>query len=131
MPNPCCVFLLWVGQTSNCTAFGVACLPGETITFFAQPFGTTFACVTEFEWTFGDGTTARTTVPSIAHTFTQPGNYSVTLRLTVKNFGPLLFTTRRNLLVAAEGIPALSTITLCSLGVVLLVIGFRATHNVL
>jgi subtilase family serine protease len=45
-----------------------------------DPFpGATFV---SYDWTFGDGTAARTTTPSVAHTYAVAGTRSVTLKIT-------------------------------------------------
>jgi YVTN family beta-propeller protein len=38
--------------------------------------------ITKYAWSFGDGTTASTTVPTVSHTYADPGTYTVTLTLT-------------------------------------------------
>ena len=45
-----------------------------------DPFpGATFV---SYDWTFGDGTAARTTTPSVAHTYAAAGTKSVTVKIT-------------------------------------------------
>jgi PKD repeat protein len=91
----------------------------ETVNFEAQRFGTSFDCVTEFAWNFGDGATATTTVPTITHTYTQPGSYVVSV--TIKRPDVQLMLTR-NLIVAAD-IPTMSTMMLWVMAAVILAIG--------
>ena len=54
-----------------------------TINFSTQNINT--ANITGYFWDFGDGNTQNTTTPSIAHTYTTAGTYSVSLRITDLN----------------------------------------------
>jgi hypothetical protein len=88
-PGPCTsapkdVVISYFGAVSGCTnTNGIACQPGEVITFEAKSSTYNFAVCDQFTWNFGDGTTATTLWPSITRQFT--GSNARTVRLSVAN----------------------------------------------
>ena len=53
--------------------------PGEQVSFDGSPSTTPFGEILEYNWAFGDGTTAAGAV--VGHTYEEPGEYSVTLSI--------------------------------------------------
>lgn len=53
---------------------------GEPVTFDATASKATNGTITDYEWLFGDGTTANGSTPT--HSYSTAGNYTVTLRVT-------------------------------------------------
>jgi len=56
-------------------------LPGESVEFDASG-STDDGTVKYYEWDWNDGTTDNVTSPTISHTFSSPGSYDVTLKVT-------------------------------------------------
>ena len=54
----------------------------ETVTFNATQSHSTNGNITSYEWNFDDGNTTTVSVPTINHTYTKEGNYTVTLKVT-------------------------------------------------
>jgi PKD repeat protein len=59
-------------------------LPGTTVSFDASGSGVDPGTITDYTWSFGDGSQAvdTHTTASTAHTFTTPGSHTVTLTIT-------------------------------------------------
>lgn len=57
----------------------------ETITFNATASYSPKGNITTYQWKFGDNNTTTVTEPMINHTYHQPGNYTVTLKVTDNN----------------------------------------------
>ena len=61
-------------------------ISGLTVTFDASssydPDGSPDGSIVSYEWDFGDGNSATTSSPIVQHTYTQSGNYTVTLTVT-------------------------------------------------
>jgi uncharacterized membrane protein len=74
------IIMVLVGAKSHCTG-STPCQEDEDISF-GTIGGYQFGCSTHsFEWNFGDGSPVATTqYPS--HTYTSPGEYTVTLKIT-------------------------------------------------
>jgi PKD repeat protein len=63
-----------------CTA--TSCPAGTNLSFLIQSLAVDFTCERyTFDWTFGDGTTARTSGPTVTHRFGAPGIYNVTVHI--------------------------------------------------
>jgi PKD repeat protein len=54
----------------------------EQIAFDASASYSPGVSIASYEWNFGDGNTTKLTVPVIYHTYSLPGNYLVTLKVT-------------------------------------------------
>ncbi|HMA21100.1 MAG TPA: S8 family serine peptidase, partial [Gemmatimonadaceae bacterium] len=60
--------------------------------------------ISSFQWTFGDGTSSVTAAnPYTSHSYTQRGNYSVTVSLTVTDTGGLKSTTQKTIQIKNNG----------------------------
>jgi PKD repeat protein len=57
-------------------------LAGQQATFLANASPAAGHSITKYEWTFGDGTSQTTTVPSVTKTYTTQGVYVVTVTVT-------------------------------------------------
>lgn len=57
----------------------------ETVTFNASASYDPDGTIVSYSWDFGDDNITTATIPYIAHTYNQPGNYSVTLNATDSN----------------------------------------------
>ncbi|MBK5258347.1 MAG: PKD domain-containing protein, partial [Thermoanaerobaculia bacterium] len=67
--------------TSRCSnGSSTACAPGEGVTFTMSPFGWVSGSCDVFAWNFGDGGTSAEKSPT--HSFSSPGQYTVTLTVT-------------------------------------------------
>jgi hypothetical protein len=65
----------------------------QHVTFNAsQSYDDKYGTVASYAWNFGDGNTTTVTNPIVQHTFTSPGNYTVTLLVTDSNLQPSLST---------------------------------------
>lgn len=53
----------------------------DTAVNFNASASTSADPIVEYQWDFGDGSTATRTTPTVAHTFADPGTYVVTLRI--------------------------------------------------
>jgi PKD repeat protein len=60
------------------------CLDGSATNFFAS-FSKNDETASSYYWDFGDGTNATTIANNVSHTYTAPGNYSVTVTITTPN----------------------------------------------
>jgi PKD repeat protein len=74
----------------------------RTVTFDASASHDPDGSIREYLWDFGDGSSASTSVPSTDHTFTQPGQYPVTL-VVKDNDGDISTPHTRSLAVSAGG----------------------------
>jgi PKD repeat protein len=54
----------------------------QTVTFNASVSFNPYGSITSYAWDFGDDTTTIVTSPIVTHTYTEPGNYNVTLSVT-------------------------------------------------
>jgi PKD domain len=70
----CCPHL--GGLTATCLP---RCPPSTTATLTAT--GTDIECAEAFDWEFGDGTTAETTVPTATHTYASLGTFDVAVTI--------------------------------------------------
>ena len=61
------------------------------------------AGVTSYEWSFGDGTSSAVSSPYVSHNYTQRGNYSVTVTLTVSDASGLRSSTQKTLAIKNNG----------------------------
>ena len=52
---------------------------GEAVVNFDGSGSWDDGTITEYQWDFGDNSTANSTGPTISHTYTTPGDYYVTL----------------------------------------------------
>jgi serine protease len=60
--------------------------------------------ITSYVWTFGDGTTnGSATTPVVSHSYTQRGNYVVTVSLTVKDASGLSASSQRSIQIKNTG----------------------------
>jgi len=57
----------------------------ETVTFNASASYDSDGTIVSYSWNFGDNNITTAIIPYIAHTYNQPGNYSVTLNVTDSN----------------------------------------------
>jgi YVTN family beta-propeller protein len=84
---------LWVGQAPSAIVFApdqapsasftsTAAAAGASTTFDASASTTPIGTIQSYAWDFGDGTTATTSSPTTAHTYTAAGSYTVTLTVT-------------------------------------------------
>jgi PKD repeat protein len=65
----------------------------QAVTFNAsQSYDDKYGTIASYAWNFGDGNTTTITNPIVQHTFTSPGNYTVTLLVTDSNLQPSLLT---------------------------------------
>jgi PKD repeat protein len=61
-------------------------ISNQPVTFNAsQSYDDKYGNITSYSWIFGDGNTTTVTTPIIIHTFTSPGNYTVSLAVTDNN----------------------------------------------
>lgn len=74
------------GPTVSFTAAPSSGCAPLTVTFTDASTDAPWATLTSYSWTFGDGTTATTTLPSIAHTFIAGGTYT-TMETVIDNYG--------------------------------------------
>ncbi|UOE43117.1 PKD domain-containing protein [Agromyces larvae] len=56
--------------------------PNSPVTFDASGSTVEFGSIAEYAWDFGDGTTLVTSTPVVEHEYTQPGEYTASVRLT-------------------------------------------------
>ncbi len=85
------VFVALELPTANVMASTFAAHVGQTVTFDASRSAPTHApgdALVSYRWTFGAGTTVTTTAPTIKHTFTQAGDYTVKLEAINKDHLP-------------------------------------------
>ena len=59
--------------------------------------------VTSYQWTFGDGTSSAASSPYTTHNYTQKGNYSVTVSLTVSDAAGLRSTAQKTITIKNNG----------------------------
>jgi hypothetical protein len=52
---------------------------GQDVTLNASGSSVAYGSITGYQWTFGDGTTAHTSGPTVAHVYADPGTYSVSV----------------------------------------------------
>jgi PKD repeat protein len=58
-------------------------ISNQLVTFNAsQSYDDKYGTITSYAWDFGDGNTTTGPNPIVLHTFTSPGNYTVTLKVT-------------------------------------------------
>jgi hypothetical protein len=61
-------------------------ISNQPVTFNAsQSYDDKYGTITSYAWGFGDGNTTTVSNPIVLHTFTSPGNYTVTLTVTDNN----------------------------------------------
>jgi len=81
----CVAFESTVNPRAVLQAYPLYIQEGETITLDARDSEAVEGVITDFEWDFGDGKTAKTVIGFTSHTYEKFGIYTVTL--TVKNSG--------------------------------------------
>jgi PKD repeat protein len=59
--------------------------------------------VTSYVWSFGDGTSSAASSPYANHNYTQRGNYSVTVSLTVSDAAGLTSTSQKTISIKNNG----------------------------
>mgnify|MGYP001192225407 FL=1 len=81
----CVGFETTVNPRAELQAYPLFIQEGETITLDARDSEAVEGVITDFEWDFGDGKTAKTVIGFTSHTYEKFGIYTVSL--TVKNSG--------------------------------------------
>ena len=81
----CVAFESTVNPRAVLQAYPLFIQEGETITLDARNSEAVEGVITDYEWDFGDGKTAKTVIGFTSHTYEKFGVYTVTL--TVKNTG--------------------------------------------
>ena len=81
----CVAFESTVNPRAVLQAYPLYIQEGETITLDARDSEAVEGVITDFEWDFGDGKTAKTVIGFTSHTYEKFGIYTATL--TVKNSG--------------------------------------------
>ena len=81
----CVAFESTVNPRAVLQAYPLYIQEGETITLDARDSEAVEGVITDFEWDFGNGKTAKTVIGFTSHTYEKFGIYTVTL--TVKNSG--------------------------------------------
>ena len=81
----CVAFDSTVNPRAVLQAYPLYIQEGETITLDARDSEAVEGVITDFEWDFGDGKTAKTVIGFTSHTYEKFGVYTV--KLTVKNSG--------------------------------------------
>jgi serine protease len=82
-------------------SFSVSCQKGSCS--FDGSASSDDAGVTSYQWTFGDGTSSAASSPYTSHNYTQKGNYSVTISLTVSDAQGLRSTAQKTITVKNNG----------------------------
>tara|TARA_B100001287_G_scaffold270918_1_gene270374 strand:+ start:815 stop:1981 length:1167 start_codon:yes stop_codon:yes gene_type:complete len=85
MLSGCVAFESTVNPRAVLQAYPLFIQEGETITLDARSSEAVEGVITDYEWDFGDGKTAKTVIGFTSHTYEKFGVYTVTL--TVKNTG--------------------------------------------
>ena len=85
MLSGCVAFESTVNPRAVLQAYPLFIQEGETITLDARNSEAVEGVITDYEWDFGDGKTAKTVIGFTSHTYEKFGVYTVTL--TVKNTG--------------------------------------------
>jgi len=82
-------------------------LPGQAVTFDALHSTASAGTIKSFRWTFGDHTSATTTIPTTKHAFARAGSFAVTLGVTDSR-GRHSKAVTHKIVVAASPKPAIS-----------------------
>jgi YVTN family beta-propeller protein len=56
-----------------------AAIPGSPSTFDASASTVAYGTIANYQWNFGDGSSANTTTPTTTHSYTYPGTYTATV----------------------------------------------------
>ena len=79
---PANVLIAFSDDSATCSDSQPVCHIGRPVTFTAAAFGYQFACATHlFTWNFGDGSPDDFRGQTVTHTFTQYGNFDVSLKI--------------------------------------------------
>jgi subtilisin family serine protease len=90
------------GNTAPVASFSVSCQKGNCS--FNGSSSTDDAGISSYNWNFGDGTSAVTSAnPMASHSYSQKGNYNVTVTLTVTDGGGLSGTTQKSVSIKNNG----------------------------
>jgi subtilisin family serine protease len=82
-------------------SFSVSCQKGSCS--FDGSTSSDDSGVTSYQWAFGDGTSSAVSSPYTSHNYTQKGNYSVTVSLTVSDAAGLRSTTQKTITIKNNG----------------------------
>jgi PKD repeat protein len=71
------------GPVANFTWSPLHPISNQPVTFNASlSYDDQYGTIASYEWNFGDSNTTTVTNPIVLHTYTSPGNYTVTLKVT-------------------------------------------------
>jgi PKD repeat protein len=85
---------------------------GQSVDFDGSDSSTSSGSITEYQWNFGDGTTASG--EQVSHTYDQPGDYTVSLEVTTS--GGLTDTTTHDIRIEAQPVAIISAPTTGTVG---------------
>lgn len=88
-------------NTAPSASFSVSCQKGSCS--FDGSSSSDDAGVSSYRWSFGDGTSSAVASPYASHNYTQKGNYSVTVILTVSDAAGLTGTSQKTIQIKNNG----------------------------
>ncbi len=107
------------GPTANFGSTVNAICSNSSLSFIDQSTSDGTHPIRQWNWTWGDGTSQTYTAPPFSHTYSSPGNFTVTLQVTDSK-GCIDFITKPNAIVVSKPVAQFSAQTLsCTTGPVI------------